>query len=48
MELCVKLSIPHTAFRSGPTAVTALAATAVEGFERLFEDPALHRYMDSQ
>ena len=48
VELRVKLRIPQVALRSGPSAVTALAATAVQGFERLLEDPALHRYTDSQ
>ena len=48
VELRVKLRIPQMALRSGPSAVTALAATAVHGFEQLLEDPALHRYTDSQ
>jgi len=46
VELRVKLRIPQMALRSGPAAVTAVAVTAVHGFERLLEDPALHCYME--
>lgn len=48
VELRVKLRITQAALSSGPSAVTALAASAVQGFERLLQDPALHRYTESQ
>lgn len=48
VELRVKFRILQTALRSGYFAVTALAATAVRGFECLLEDPALHCYTGGQ
>jgi hypothetical protein len=48
VELRIKLRITQSVLRSGPSAVTALAATAVHGFERLLGDPALHRYRGNE
>ena len=48
VELRVKLRIPQMALRSGLSAVRALAATAVHGFEHLLEDPALRCFTESE